>query len=242
MNRPILAVLLLTLLSPAARADDSAKNTRTVFASGDAIIYVVPDEVVVSFGVETFDKDLDKAKDQNDSLSAALVKSIKAMGVEDKHLQAEDMNISIVPKDYQRPGLGVEGYYAKRTYAVTLKDTKKFSSLIDSAIKSGANRIYGYQFRTSELRKHRDQARKNAIIAAKEKATLMAATLDCKLGKPRMINEGASDNYGFTYNRANMSQNSFQTAEGFAGAADETMPLGQIAIRASVSVTFDLED
>ena len=42
---------------------------RTITSSGDAAVFVVPDEAVVSFGIETFNSDLDHAKSLNDEAS-----------------------------------------------------------------------------------------------------------------------------------------------------------------------------
>ena len=80
-----------------------------------------------------------------------------------------------------------------------------------------------------------------AIKAAKEKAHDLAAELDCDLGKPRTIGEMAWGYWGPGYGGGNrwMSQNSVQYAPG-SGEGGETMPLGQIGIKATVSVTFDL--
>ena len=214
---------------------------RSISTSGESIVYVVPDEVIVNFGVQTFDRDLDKAKASNDDQSARLLKAIKSLGIEDKHIQTDTLNIDIQYNDRHQ---GIEGYGARRIYSVTLKDTKLLEKLIDRGLKNGANQLHGFEFKTSELRKHRDQARKMAIKAAKEKAVALAGELEMKVGKPRTINEGS---VGYYYGRSwggnsfgNASQNSVQAApEG--GEGGETMPLGQMAVRASVSVTFDLE-
>src|SRR5436190_1927569 len=140
-------ILLCTVFAQVARADDE-KPPRTITATGESIVYVVPDEVVVSFGVETYDPNLDKAKADNDRMSESLVKAIKSMKVEEKYIQTDALNISVQPRNYQRPSEGIDGYWARRSYAITLKDTKLFEQLVDMTLKSGANRIYGFDFRT----------------------------------------------------------------------------------------------
>lgn len=219
----------------------------SITTNGESIIYVTPDEAVVSVGVETFDKDLDKAKSDNDERSAKLLHAIKDLGVEDKHVQTDTLQIEIQYKN-EHVARSIEGYYARRAYSITLKDVKKFERLIDVALKNGANRLMGFEYKTTELRKHRDEARKMAIKAAKEKAVLLAGELDAKVGKPRSIQEGASFGgyrggwYGsFGFNSFANAQNSVQAVGGGAGDVGDTLRLGQIEVRASVSVTFDLE-
>lgn len=236
---------MLIALALSAQAQDLPGHVqpRTISTTGEATVYVVPDEVVVSFGVQTFDANLDKSKSTNDEQSARLLKAIKGLGVEEKHIQTATLSVSIHYKDYNRATFGIEGYQCQRQYAVTLKDTKLFESLIDTGLKNGANQLMGFEFKTTELRKHRDSARKLAIKAAREKAIALAGDLEMKVGKPRQISESSGGYWGGYFGGnsfANASQNVMQVAPG-GGEGGETMPLGQISVRANVSVTFDMD-
>jgi len=240
-------ILLFTLVlfSSAARADEPPP--RVINTTGESTVYVQPDEVVVNVGVETFNKNLSESKAANDEASKRLLKAIRDLGVEDKYIQTDVLQVQI---EYPSGGIknGIEGYLCRRSYAVTLKDVKKFEPLVSAALEHGANYLMGFEFRSTELRKHRDAARKMAIKAAKEKAVALAGELEMTVGSPRTINEGAigywgSQGYwGWGGRGSYMSQNSFQQAPapGGGGEGGETMPLGQIAIRASVSVSFDM--
>jgi uncharacterized protein YggE len=109
--------------------------------------------------------------------------------------------------------------------------------------------LYNVDFRTTELRKYRDQARAMAIKAAKEKATALCHELDVKCGKPLSINaQEYGGYYGWPGGRwggrnygsmMNASQNVAQSNNGgSADSAGETMSIGQISVSASVSVSF----
>jgi uncharacterized protein len=123
-------------------------------------------------------------------------------------------------------------------YMVTLKDVKKLEALVDSVLKNGANVLQGVEFRTSELRKHRDQARSMALRAAREKAMALSREVECTIGAPRTISESGATWYGLG-NRYNFAQNAVQDMAG-GGEGGETLPLGQMAVRANVGATFDL--
>lgn len=242
---PAFAVLaLLVSVAPAARADD-AEQPRTITTTGESVVYVAPDEIVVGLGVETFDASLDEARSANEAASRKLLAAIKGVGVEDKHVQTDTLSLEIRYRN-GHPASGIEGYFARRAYSVTLTDTKKVEPLIEAALKNGANSLMGIDYRTTELRKHRDHARKMAIKAAKEKGTELAGELDCKLGPPRTISEGGGGYYS-GYGGARwggrqgyvMAQNSFQVAGG-DGEGGETTPLGHVGVRAHVTVVFDL--
>jgi uncharacterized protein YggE len=216
MRMSLLSVLLSVAAAPIWAEEAPA---RLISTSGESVVYVTPDEVIVNVGVETFNSDLDKVKNENDEHSSRLLKAIKALGVEEKHIQTDTLDLEIQYKDSAHATHGIEGYFAHRQYSVTLKDTKLFEKLIDTALRNGANRLMGFEFKTSELRKHRDTARSMAIKAAKEKAIELARDLDMKVGKPRTIGEAGIGYYGgrsyFGW-AGNAMQNSAQVAPGGA--------------------------
>jgi len=243
-NIALLALLTATLLTAqAARADDA----RIINANGEATVYVRPDQVIVNVGVETWNKSLADAKAANDAASRKLLAAIHGLGVEEKDVQSDVMQVQI---DYPSEGAkrGIDGYFCRRAYAITLRDTTKFEALIDAALTNGANYLMGFEFRTTELRKHRDEARQLAVRAAKEKATSLASELGMTVCAPRNINEGAIGYWeynggwwGWGGGRDRyMSQNVIQQSPGGGGEGGETLPLGQIAVHAQVSVTFDM--
>ncbi len=236
----VVAVLAMVSIARAAEKEES----RTIGTSGEAVVYVAPDEAALSVGIETFDAQLDRAKAANDQAAQRLLVAIKEMKIEERHIQTANLEIEVRYKDGSRPSFGIDGYYARRAYSITLKDVKQFEKLVDTCLKNGANRLMGFEYRSKELRKHRDEARAMAIKAAKEKAVALAGELGCKVGSPRQIHEGSFGYIGagssWGWNRANVfAQNAAQYGEG-GGEGGETMPMGQIGIRANVSVTFDL--
>jgi uncharacterized protein YggE len=238
--KPALLALLLTL-TPATLAQQPVEQPRTITTTGEAIVYVAPDEAIVTVGVETFNANLDESKSANDAASKRLLAAVKKLGIEDRHIQTDTLQLEIRYRS-GRGSEGIDGYIARRTYSVTLKDVKKLEPAVDAALHNGANQLMSVQYRSSELRKHRDAARAMAIKAAKEKATALAGELGAKIGAPRTITEGyAGYGGGYGWNRMN-AQNSMQVAGGGGGGGDdnEATPLGQIGISANVSVVFDL--
>src|SRR5947209_1675267 len=115
----------LALLVMVARSNAAEEQPRTISTTGEAVVYVVPNEVIVNFGVEHFAQDLDKAKAMNDDAGGRLIKAIKDLGVEAKHIQTDTLQVEIQYRS-NRPFEGIQGYIARRMYSVTLKDTKLF--------------------------------------------------------------------------------------------------------------------
>src|SRR5439155_13092856 len=88
------------LLSLTVRAADEPPGP-TINTSGESTVYVKPDEVIINFGVETWNKQLAKAKSDNDAKSKDLLAAIRELGVEEKNIQTDVMQVQI---DYPSGG------------------------------------------------------------------------------------------------------------------------------------------
>jgi hypothetical protein len=218
---------------------------RLVTTTGEAEVLVAPDEVVLTLGVETSDKDLRKAKQENDALVAAVLAAAEANGVDPKHLQTD--HISIEPRyrdSYEQRDF--IGYFVRQTIVVTLKDIEMFDAVLTDALEAGVTYVHGIQFRTTELRKHRDAARVLAIQAAREKAVALAKEMGQKVGDPYEIREEGSG-WWSGYNawwggRAGaMTQNVIQESSTPTGT-EGTLAPGQISVTARVTASFEMEE
>jgi len=235
----------LSLIPLKIWAEEDAE-LRLIHVTGDADVKVVPDEVVITLGIQIWDGDLDVAKKQHDERTRKSLNVIKSFGIDPKYIQTEYISISPTYKDYPEH-YDINGYTVSKTIVVTLKEISKFENLLSSVLKSGVNYLHNIQFRTTELRKYRDQARSLAIKAAKEKAIALASELGQKIGEPHSITEqhsGWSSWYGYSgwwgSNRGGMSQNVVQNVGGESVSDESTMSPGQITVNARVTVSFEL--
>jgi uncharacterized protein YggE len=232
MHRLLLVLLLAT---PLLAQDPS---NRTISTSGEATVRVAPDQAVINLGVDSFALTLAEATRINADVGARLLAAVKKAGVEQKDIAIDTLSLGLRYKDASHPAKGIEGYDADRSYAITVRDIDRVESVLRAALDAGANSIGGVQFRTTEVRRHRDDARRMAVRAAYEKAQLLAGELGAKVGSPITITESAYNWYGYRQNNA-MAQNSMQEPSGGA-PPDEAIAPGQLSVTASVSVVFDL--
>ncbi len=221
---------------------------RTISVSGNAEIKVAPDEIIVTLGVETSHNDLETAKKENDTIMQRLLKTAQEHGIEAKHIQTDYLNIEPRYHDNYEKREFI-GFFVRKTMVLTLKDMSKFENLLTAFLKGGSNYVQGIEFKTTELRRHKDAARALAIKAAKEKAVAMAAELGQKIGKPLTIREEQSDWYSWYsgwwgYGRGGMaSQNVVQnTGSSNTLDPDSTIAPGQISVNARVAVEFELQE
>ncbi|HEY8026791.1 MAG TPA: SIMPL domain-containing protein [Burkholderiaceae bacterium] len=237
-------ILFLAIAAPVLAAD--APPQRSVTVTGEAEVKVVPDEVVLSFGVESHDKSLVEVKRMNDTRVKNIVNGLLAQNVMNKDIKTDYINLQ---PEYQYSsssfgrGVGTFIDYSERTaFVVTLRDITKYEAVITALLQAGTESISSVNFRTSETRKFKDEARTLAMKAAREKAEALAAVLGEQIGRVREIHEGQENTYGGFFQRnANAQVNAFQNSAGAGDASDSSLAPGTLSIRANVTVTFDLK-
>jgi hypothetical protein len=216
-------------------AQEPCLRPRLISVEGTAEINVAPDEVVLSFGVESRDKVLGIAKSQNDARVKKVMTMARKGGVEQKDIKTSALRMGPDYSDEKVPRL--LGYNVTQEISITLKDLSKYEDLMTQLLEAGVNRVDGVSFRLSEPRKYRDEARSKAVAAAKEKAAAMATELGQTIGKPWEVSE-QGDNVALNgRTRANAN---YAYDKG-VGAEEYTVAPGQVTISASVRVSFQLE-
>ncbi len=244
------SLLVMMVFAFSLAAAGEKPEPRLVTVTGDADVKVVPDEVIVTLGIETWDKDLDLAKKRNDETFRNVMRVTRDFNIEPRYVQTDYLEIE--PRyarwDEREPE-SLKGYSVRKQVKITLKQITRFEELLTQVLKQGVNYLHGVQFRTTELRKHKDQARALAIRAAKEKATALAGELGQKVGRPHEIKEEYANwwsYYGSWWGSrwgGAMAQNVVQNVGGGGapGSDESTVAPGQITINARVSVSFELE-
>ena len=245
----VVSVLALCVFGLTAWAQDSSveRETGQISVTGEAEVRIVPDEVILTLGVETWNKNMEIAKGQNDAIVARVFDVAEDHGIAPEHVQTDW--VSIDPRYYNGSYEGRDfiGYFVHKTVEIRLRDLDQFEDLLSSVLEAGVNYVHGIQFRTTELRKYRDEARALAIQAAREKAEALAGELGQGVGDPVMIQEvqnswwsGYNSWWGSSWNT--MTQNVIQEMGSGDLAGDGSLAPGQIGITARVSVVFQLTD
>ncbi len=215
-----------------------------ISVSGSAEVKVAPDEIWLDVGVETRSETLEPARVENDEKIAQALKFLKTSGIKDKDVQTDF--ISVQPDyEHNRSRVVPVAYIVQKSMKIRLTNITNFQAVLTGLLTNGANRVNDVSFRTTELRKYRDQARAMAVRAAKEKAAALVSEINVKLGKP--LNITATDNmwhYGGNRNAMNLYNNSSQNiSSGAPSTADneDSFAVGQISVSANVSISFLIE-
>lgn len=240
--------LLMALAATSSLPALEAEEGRTITVRGAAEIRVVPDEVVVTVGVESFQLELKGSKSENDRVTTAVIEAATSHGIEPEHVRTDFLSIEPRYDDRYDRAHELVGYVVRRSVAVTVRDVSEFEDLLSEMLAAGANYVHGVDFRTTELRKHRDEARARAIEAAREKAEDLAGQLGQGIGRPLSIDEGYAgwySSYGSWWGSrwpGGAMQNVVQNVPSSAPAPDGPTAPGQISVSATINVTFELVD
>jgi len=238
MKRILVLVFALSALTLKAQPQ--------INVSGTGEVRVAPDEVIINAGVETRDQNLGQARHQNDDRMKAVLAFLKTSGIPSKDVQTDFVNIT---PDYDRNTSKSPPIFIVRKFIeLRLTNVTSIETILAGMLDAGIDRINNVEFRTTELRKYRDQARSMAIKAAKEKADALCTELGVKRGKPLNINASesggmwnSSSYFGRGYLGANSVQNVVQDSDGPSDAAGDTLSLGQVKVSATVNVSFSIE-
>ena len=227
------SVTILCLISSAQSTvgQDSCPHPRLTSVSGTAEASVAPDQVILTVAVEGRDKDLATAKSLHDRRVKKIIAETRNSGVDPRYIQTSSIQMNPAYSEERVPRF--LAYEITQTIQVTLKDLSKYESLVTKLIEGGVNRIDGVEFQVADSRKYKDETRLKAIHAAKEKATAMAAELGQSLGKPWEINE-EPENTMYSYANTRISA-------GAPAPSEPTVAPGQVLIRSSVHVSFQLD-
>ncbi|TYQ12768.1 UNVERIFIED_CONTAM: uncharacterized protein YggE [Acetivibrio alkalicellulosi] len=255
----IVTVILLFQQQGSARPDVIEKDAylSSISVSGSADVLIVPDEVVITLGIDTRDKDIVKAKTENDKMVEKIINIARKYKVESKYIQTDYMDIrpgDISKKpyyDYYEPVKQDNmGYIVRKKITVTVKDLSKFEEFLTEVVKNGAEYVQGVEFKTTELRKHKDRARELAIKAAREKADAMADALGQKAGKAISITEEQEHYwswydswYSSWYPKSINTFSNVQNVISFEGQGQDVGEIepGHIKVSAKISVDFLLD-
>lgn len=252
MNTSIktLLLLMIAIYSMQAQQMQSVDSQAKITVNGEAIVKVQPDQILITFGIETWDKNIMIAKQENNDIMKKAMAVIKELGIEGKNVQTD--YLSIEPRyddNYNKKNF--IGYFVRNTFIVTISDPAKVEELVTKVLQSGVNYIHRIDFQTTEFKKYREQARELALNAAKEKAVKMAAVLGQIVGDPVQISEGYigsgwwyySSWSGWGSGRYNsMSQNVIQNVSNSPEQTSEIIALGKISVKANVTVIFELKN
>ncbi|MBI2355771.1 MAG: SIMPL domain-containing protein [Candidatus Doudnabacteria bacterium] len=187
-------LLVVEKIYTVAKTISPKKPENTISISAEGKVAAVPDLAVINVGVLTTGSTAKFVEDESSKKINQIIDFVKKQGVDKKDIATSQF--SIYPTyDYREGTNKITGYQANQTVTVKVRgienSTEKVSNILVGATNNGANEIGGVYFTFDDADNLRQQARKQAIAKAKEKAVELAAEAGLRLGKVVSISEGS---------------------------------------------------
>lgn len=174
---------------------NSVQTTKTDLytVSGEGKASAPPNLAVINLGVQTQDITVKNAQAKADQIVNKTSADLNDLGVESKDITTT--NYSIFPNyNFANGQQTSNGYNVNITLSVKIRDLNKVNDAIDRATADGANSVSGLTFTVDDnlRQKLEDEARKQAVIQAKQKAEDLAAVAGITLGRIVDVQENTS--------------------------------------------------
>lgn len=227
-----LVVTFLMIVSAMTYAQDQKPQVPQVNVSGEGKVKVAPDQCVISLGVENTGKDAATVKKVNDEIIDKVIKYIKKNNIPSTDYQTT--NVSLFKSyDYEKKKYN---FHANQTITVLLKDIKKYDEFMMDITDTGITNINGVEFKSSKLEEHEREARKKAMLNAKQKANDFVSALGQKVGKLLLVSDNSITNFPRPMFKGAMAEMTMAD-----GGNKETIAIGEIEIVVNAQVVFAIE-
>jgi uncharacterized protein YggE len=219
----VIAAAALSGIGQPAPARGDTMPPRLVTTTGHGIVTAVPDEVVVTAGVQTHAASAQDALSQNATAMNKVVDALKQAG----GTKLQTQQVSLYP---QTDNAGsVTGYTAQNSVSAH-SDVAGAGALVDAAVAAGANTIDGPTLSLSNQSELYRQALARALDDAKAKAQALAQAGNFGVGQVSSVTESSDSTPVPLY----------KTAAASADSSSTPIEPGTQDVTADVTVTFEI--
>lgn len=236
--RSAAAVALLCAATFAAPVTLSAAEAQPpqVAVIGEGEVAIAPDMAVLGLAVTSEEKTAREALDANNGAMAAVLASMREMGIAERDLQTSGFSITpryVYPKrssDAEPPR--IVGYQVHNALTVRVRDLAGLGAIIDRSVSLGVNQGGNVTFTNDDRSAAITEAREQAMADAISRATTLTEAAGIGLGKILSISEQSFRPQPIPVARAEMAMR-----------AADAVPVasGENTYRVQVNVTFALD-
>jgi uncharacterized protein len=203
-----------------AGAQDPSDEGNTITVTGVGSVETVPNEALMSFGVETRRPTAKEAVAANADAMRSVINALRQSGGRELATQW----VSVYPVSGEQGT--VDGYSASNSVSAT-SDVDGAAALIDAAVEAGANQVSGPGLGRRDAEALYRDALAKAVAEARARAQVLAKAAGRTLGEITSISESTATPYPYA-ERAELD-----------AAATPIVP-GEQQTTASITVTFSL--
>lgn len=205
-----------------------SSTDRTIKVFGSALVRVVPDIATLTVEVERFEDSAEEAF-SNVKQDMTYVQEFLAKY---PAVQSQASKVRL-QNGHEYRGERRDGYRATIGINIVVSDIELAEEIMTGAVSAGANRLNEVDFESTNLKDHREEARRMAIDAAFRKAEVYATAAGVKVGPVISIEDQRPDRFGGSEGH----MRSMPIVDDNGGAAIDP---GSILVNGSVIVVFEI--
>jgi uncharacterized protein YggE len=156
-------------------AGSASKPTGGITVTGTGTVESVPDEATFTIGVQTRGSIAKEALAANATEARRVISAVRAAGVAKGDVQTQDVSVSANYSD----GNTIDGYTARNSVLVTIRDLSSAGNVLDAATNAGANEVYGPSLSRSDQNALQAKALRDAVGDARKKQRRLPTRRAC---------------------------------------------------------------
>lgn len=215
------AAALVGVGRPDGAHGKASPSGRTIVVTATGTIERVPNRAQLGFAVVNRADTAKQALDSNSADTRRMVDALERAGIDAKSIQTQDVSLD---PHFTENGSRIDGYVARNSVTVS-SPIGRAGSVIDAAVVAGANEISGPSLSVSDRDRLYQDALKDAVRAARAKATAIAQAAGVQVGAVTNVAENGGGPQPYAYEAVRL-------------AATAPIEPGTQKIDANVTVTF----
>jgi uncharacterized protein len=233
------SILAISLMLAASEAKSQEPASPHITVYGTATIQAAPNQMKWLLNVRNTSPTSAEAAASHGATVVKVLDFLKKNKISEESIQTSRIELGEIRKWDQSMNREVsDGYAASTDVQFTLSEFSGYSSIWMGLSLIPGLRVTNVSLDNSDRIKFQNEARSQAVLAAREKAKAIAETLGAKIGQPLIVEEDISAVEGYRLTTTNSSSNDVRALGSIAGQ-DQIAP-GSIPISARMKATFRL--
>jgi uncharacterized protein len=246
LSSGVLPAAASPVAAPAAAQTGTQQPTtqlpRTITVVGRGEVKTKPDLATTTVGVEALGPTVDAAMADAEARMNSVLDALKKMGIADKDLQTSNFSINFERQSDPQPVTAQatpgkftppSGFYrVSNMVQVNIRDLATVGDVIDTAVKAGANNVWGINFSLENTDKLEAQAREDAVKDARARAESLAGLTNVQVGDVISVSEVIGSQPVPIYASAK--------AEGLGGGGTPSEP-GEVTFTTQIQVVYGIK-
>lgn len=251
--KSILSISIILFAIPVHSQNNQYQQSHQgISVIGEAEIRIQPDIVNIIMIIEQKHPKIVEVKKMTEDAVKEVIFIADKNNIKSTEIQRDYIDIDVDIERVQKKGVNgdlevgkIVEYTQTTLLTIQLKDVGKFESFYSSIIQLPYVKIRDVGFQTTRLKEYRDEVRKIAILAAKNKAIMLTKALGQEIGKAIHIQE-INNNWWSPYGRGssmqrNVGSQNVSYANTLAPSLESQVPPGSLSVKAEIAVVFEIK-